>query len=132
MKLLTIHRPAVGAADDFCHGIDGELCIAFSITCDNPRCGCDRAAVGLNSGKSSTTVRVSEVDLDHDDAALAVMGYLNNTGWWKLFDSPAEIRQAANKFVLASHRVARDYPEDTVLRPRYDRESNSWVFTAVV
>jgi hypothetical protein len=129
MKMLTIHRPNLAGPNDFCYGIDGELCMTFTTTCDNRDCGCDRAAVGLNSAQASTTVRVTELDIDHNDAAVAVMGYLSNSGWCDLFDSVTEIRAASDSFVTANAEVAQGYPEGTVLRPRYDRDANRWVFT---
>lgn len=130
MKSLAIHRPALGLPDDFCHAIDGELAVPF-VVCDNRDCGCDRACIGLNSGKGSTTVRVVEVDITEDDLAFAVAGYIDNAGWGHLFTDPSDARNAADRIARQVRKVAAPYGPDTVLRPRHDRALAAWTFTPV-
>ncbi|MGH3266899.1 MAG: DUF7715 family protein, partial [Trebonia sp.] len=77
--MLTIHNYPAAVVGDFCWGVEGEVAIAVLPMCHKPDCGCDRAHVGLNSRKASTTVMVRELDLTIDDLVSACLGYLEST-----------------------------------------------------
>lgn len=130
MKLLTIHRPTHPAAHDFCHGIPGELAIAFATGCSTPDCDCDRALIGLNSACGSTTVEVSDLDLGLEDAVEACIAYLEYAEWTKVIVGGAPgVRACAEKFIAFSAGVADQHDVGAVLRPRYDLDTELWTFT---
>lgn len=132
MQMLTIHRPDRPGPRDFCHGIDGELAVVTSLVCDAQNCGCDRAVIGLNSAKASTTVKVADLELGPDDAVTACIAYLDYSGWSAAIGSVEEVREVAEKIISASAAVAAIHPVGTVLRPSYDRDENSWSFAEAV
>lgn len=88
MKLLTATSRAQGQRDsDFTWCVEGEL-VAPAMICDRDKqegpdggCGCGRSFTGLNSGKSTTTALVSDLDLSPADIALALKAHLEQGGW---------------------------------------------------
>lgn len=130
MKLLTVHRPALSCPEDFCHAIDGELAVVVSTGCTNPGCGCDRAAIGLNSARATTTVRVADLGFTEAEVVAAVVGYLEAAGWSALIPGgPQGVADYAQAMVRFAAAVAEGYPEGEVLRPRFDAARETWVFT---
>lgn len=124
MRMLTIHRPANAEPNDFCWGIEGELAVPMTpcARSTHPDCGCDRAHIGLNSRKGSTTVMVRDVDLTFDDISTACASHYE-TGWGATPHdavdlAAAVIGEAAD--VCTYHRVG------TVLRPWYDHSAEEW------
>ena len=73
MKILVCTSEGQGARDnDFCWTNEGEAALVGE-RCDSHEkgsvdgsCGCGRALMGLETRKASTTVRVAEVDFDHE------------------------------------------------------------------
>lgn len=134
MKMLTITRPAIPTDDDFCWGVEGELAIPMFTNCQTPECGCDRALVGLNSHRGSTTVKVTAIDLTPEDVLAAVIGFFDDTGIrtnWFADLTPAEVRQVALDTVMQSARVAEGHPVGVMLRPQFHPEHESWSFSRV-
>jgi hypothetical protein len=129
MKMLTIHN--LGAPKpDFCWGVEGELAIAMLLPCDRRDCGCDRIMVGLNSHRATTTVMVRDVDLTIPDFVTACVGFLADSGWTKLMGD--DLAEEAKWLMASSASVAEQFPAGTVLRPRFDRSADEWVYTEVV
>lgn len=130
MKLLTVHHPASPAGMDFCHGIEGELAVAFYIGCRNPDCGCDRALIGLNSSKGSTTVMVREVDITLPDALIACRAYIERAGWDELLcgNNPHRVTELVDHLMADSAQVASRYPVGTVLRASCNHDTGQWAY----
>lgn len=123
-KVLTIHHPATPTPDDFCWGIEGEIA-APMLVCDCPDCGCDRAWGGLNSHHASTTLLVRTIDIDFDDIVTACIGFLHAAGWADL-STPEDNDQLGRDMAADTTEIAADYPDGTMLRPTYDRDTEQW------
>lgn len=106
MKVLSIHHYPNAEATDFCWASEGEIAVPTTpCVRSNPNCGCDRSHTGITSRRASTTLMVREVSaLTADDLTPAM---------------------------AASAAVAVDYPTGTVLRPRYDDDTESWHYSTV-
>ncbi len=130
MKMLTIHQPQPGRADDFCAGVEGEIAVP-GMVCDRLDCGCDRSHSGLNSHAASSQLMVRELDLTPDDVAAACVGFLENAGWANLFDEPGELQDFARDVADDCAQAAAGYAVGTILRPAYDRARDEWHYSAV-
>lgn len=132
MKTLLIHQPEHPAAGDFCTAIDGELAMAPPMVCDRADCGCDRCLVGLNSALSSTTVIVADLDMTMAELVAACEGFLHNNGWAEALEdpSPENVHRIAHDYMGFMTEVAADFDIGDVLRPRYDRDDDCWLFTS--
>ncbi len=86
MRLLVATNELQGIrSDDYAWTVEGELVIAESTVCADPRCGCARGFSGLASSRATTTAMV--VDLPHlgiDALREAVSDYLERAGWQDL------------------------------------------------
>jgi hypothetical protein len=126
VQILTIHRHPRPRGDDFCWGVEGEVAVP-GLVCDAPNCGCDRSHIGLNSHKGSTTVQVSNTELTVAvaDVEAAVDGYMEAAGWGPI---PAgEVAILVEGVIEAAAR----FPVGTVLRPAFNRDTDTWTYTPV-
>lgn len=85
MKLLTITRDLQGSRNnDFCFATEGEIAI-FGSQCSrataDDKCGCARSMCGIDSKKASTTVKVTDVDIDIETLSAKIMHHYVNS--WK-------------------------------------------------
>ena len=123
MKMRTINAYQHRNSYDFCWGVEGEPAIVTPVACDNTMCGCDRAHVGMTSGKASTMVMVRDVPLGFDELAAACVDHLTGSGF---YDDRKVAAQDAADIVGAAVDVAARFPVGTVLRPFYDRGTDEW------
>lgn len=127
MKVLTIHH-LKQRKDDFCFGIEGELALP-SLVCDSKRCGCDRAFGGLNSHQASTTLMVRDLDLTYDDVIMAYIAYLEAAGWaarLRGYGGDDDVLRYAQDMVAEMLAFASDYPDQQVVRVKFDRKTDDW------
>lgn len=116
MKVLTASsgtRP-----DDFGAAVPGEIAY-LSVVCGRDReggpggCGCGRAFAGLASGKPTTVVTVTDLELDRDDLVAMVADRLRLEGW---ANAEASAEDAADEIA----DIAADFDVGTQLRRRLD------------
>ncbi|MFJ1536385.1 hypothetical protein ACIOFV_50280 [Streptomyces mirabilis] len=110
MKLLTATSRTQGQRDnDFNWCVEGELVIVGPIVCDRDAedpdggCGCGRAFAGLNSGKSTTTALVKDLDFTRTDAAEAIRSALEQSGMARYYDAEDVAETVENALDAAAH-----------------------------
>jgi hypothetical protein len=119
MRLLVATNELQGIrADDYAWTVEGELVVAESTVCADPRCGCARGFSGLASSRATTTAMV--VDLPHiDPDALreAVRDYLERAGWQDLLadDDLDAIGEIVDEHVDTIDTICSAYAVGTVL-----------------
>lgn len=89
MKVFVSTKETQGQRkSDFCWTTDGELVI-FGMVCDKDKraqtadggCGCGRSLVGMTSQKATTTFKVVDMDISHQDFREAYCNHLRDGGW---------------------------------------------------
>lgn len=116
MKLFICTKEGQGKRkNDFCWTIEGELAI-FGIECTGEKvdgsCGCRRSMVGINSRKATTTVKVSDIGLEHEGFKQRIRTSEIKAG----FGEPSEER--LELMALALEQEAERWPVGTVLERR--------------
>lgn len=127
MKLLTATSATQGfRANDFDYTVEGEL-VHLGVICGRDEregpdggCGCGRAFAGLNSHLATTTSMVRDIDgLTFEDLTLAVMSYLEQSGWAELVDgSLPQVRREAEGEAHELAQIAARYPAGAILEHR--------------
>src|SRR5690242_17794125 len=120
MKLLTITHDGQGKrSNDFCWAEEGEIA-RFGTTCDrgtvDDRCGCKRSMVGLQTWKSSTTVKVSDVDITLEELELRIAEYYRKA--WKL--SVKEAMEIAHEEAEQLVQLGESFTVGRILEVRGD------------
>jgi hypothetical protein len=124
MKLLTATSRTQGRREsDFTWCVEGELVIPGLIICGRDEsegpdggCGCGRSWSGLNSGKSTTTAMVSDIEGFADgDLTLAVQSSLEQSGLTSLIGDLSDL--VGEQFARVAE-IAGAYPAGTVLEIR--------------
>ncbi len=119
MRLLVATNELQGIrSDDYAWTVEGELVVAESSACADPRCGCARGFSGLASSRATTTAMV--VDLPHIDLGTlreAVWDHLERAGWQDLLadDDLDEIGEIVDEHVDNIDTICSAYAVGTVL-----------------
>ena len=71
---------------DFCFVPEGELLHPGMKCCNSESCGCNRALVGIDCHKATTTFKVEDLPLTKKDVLLKVAKSQKSAGWIKKVD----------------------------------------------
>lgn len=125
IKTLVSTKETQGQRDnDFCFTYDGEL-LYFGTVCDedmdNPdgSCGCSRSMVGFDTLKSTTTMRVENVDMTEEEYLRKYLDTLKKGGWIRGEISEADMEDYT-KEIERILDIARDFEVGSVLEFRAD------------
>lgn len=121
MRVLTATKETqMQRSNDFFFAEEGELVILGS-ECDDEKvdgkCGCRRAMVGVRSHKSTTTMIVSESNLDEEALKDIVRRSLTENGWLKGCPEK-EANEMVDALCDMNRKVAETFPVGTVIERR--------------
>ena len=81
MKVLVATGKQGKNDGDFCWTNDGEIVKFPVLECSNPRCGCDRSWVGIDSSKSTTTAKVVSLKMNVEKLGSLIYSSKAKDGW---------------------------------------------------
>ena len=99
MKLLVATTETQGQREnDFCWATEGEI-VDFGSECDGESvdgpCGCRRGMIGIESHKTTTTMKVVDrLDVDADSLAATILAGQIDAGWVKVSGAAAALGYA--------------------------------------
>lgn len=95
MKIFVSTRDGQGVREsDFCSAEEGEI-LTFAVECDRDEedpdgnCGCRRSLMGLESGGTTTTFAVAELQMSVAQYQEKVVEYFVGKGWFDQTDANA-------------------------------------------
>ena len=123
MKVLVATGEAQGQrSNDFNWCREGEP-VKFGTECDGEavdgQCGCKRSMAGVESNKSTTTMKVVWMDLSRDELADMLRDNYKRAGWYKLM-GPEGAEERIQSEVTELLRMASDFPVGCVVEKRGD------------
>ena len=120
MNVLVATREMQGKRkNDFCHVPEGEI-VRFQFECDGEavdgRCGCRRSMAGTLTSRSTTTMKVVDMDLTPEQFQSRIESSLRRDGWIsdEMPDWKAWIREEAMELLA----MAAAFPAGEVVEKR--------------
>ena len=108
--------------NDFMWCREGEP-VKFGSECDGEdidgRCGCKRSMAGVESNKSTTTMKVVWMDLTRDELADMLLDNYKRAGWYKLM-GPEGAEERSKSEAAELLRMTADFPVGCVVEKRGD------------
>jgi hypothetical protein len=104
--------------NDFCFVPENEI-LRFGFECDNEEvdgwCGCKRSLVGIKCKKSTTTMKVAELNITVEDLVQRISFSLDSSGWD--FTKP-EDKEVIKEEVQEIIRLCSNFPTGAILERR--------------
>lgn len=121
MKILVATKEKQGQRkNDFCWATEGEI-VNFAFECDGEsidgKCGCRRSMSGVESLKSTTTIKVIESEKTESDIMAAIRAGLEKGGWLKL-GTEKQNQEMINSNTAEVLKIAAHFPAGAVLEKR--------------
>ena len=121
MKVLVATGETQGQrSNDFNWCREGEP-VKFGSECDGEafdgQCGCRRSMAGVESNKSTSTMKVVWLDLTRDELADMLRDNYKKAGWYKLM-GPEGAEERIQSEVTELLRMAADFPVGCMVEKR--------------
>ena len=100
---------------DYAWTVEGELVHLPLADCDCPDCACSRAFVGVASLRSTSTVRVADLDISRDDYWQVIRDSLSAAGWAVPGDPECPPGMNLDSYIELHLEVAENWPEGTII-----------------
>lgn len=119
MKVFVSTKKLQGLRkNDFSHTLEGEL-VKYGFECDGEtvdgHCGCKRSMVGFESLKATTTFKVVEMPITHQEFWEKYVESERKAGWITEKTDDLKVFKAVAKELL---ELANRFPIDVVLEKR--------------